>query len=73
MNLTLAERRRRAAARDYRWVVMQCVLGWPMWRAELWYKPFNGHMLACTRWVSTRAWARRDGRRVFADWPEAEQ
>ncbi len=34
-------------------------------RAELWWRPYCGWMLASTRWVSTKTWAVRDGKRVF--------
>lgn len=35
------------------------------YRAELWYRPFSGWMLACTMKRSTRSWARRDGLRLL--------
>ena len=35
------------------------------YRAELWYRPFSGWMLAATRKVGTKAWARRDGKRLL--------
>lgn len=35
------------------------------YRAELWLSPFNGTLIASTRWT-TKAWAGRDGERIFA-------
>ena len=36
-----------------------------LYRAELWVRPYEGWMVAATRYVSTRSWATRDGARVF--------
>lgn len=36
--------------------------GRAVYRSELWYLAFSGWMVASTRWVSTKQWARRDGR-----------
>jgi len=35
------------------------------WRAELWWNPYDGWLVAATRWVMTKPRARQDGRRVF--------
>jgi hypothetical protein len=35
------------------------------YRAELWVKPYNGHMLACTRTVRTKRQARVDAWKCF--------
>lgn len=35
------------------------------YRAELWLSPWNGTLIASTRWT-TKAWAARDGQRLFS-------
>lgn len=52
---------------DYRVVITS---SWPdsppdLWRAELWRSPYNGKMLACTVWRTTKAAAAKDGKRYL--------
>ena len=35
------------------------------YRAELWWNPYDGQIIAMTRWVKTRRKALSDARRVF--------
>lgn len=74
----MAERQRKALTTTGKWpydivvVPEQLMSSRPdtdvRFRAELWYKPFYGHMLAATRWRGQRGWARRDGNNVFWHW-----
>jgi hypothetical protein len=57
-------------AKDYGVVVLAATVdGQPRVRAELWYRPYSGWMVSCTRWVSSTGVARRDARR-FLNVPE---
>jgi len=35
-------------------------------RAELWWNPYGGPLVASTRWVDTKRMAQTDARRVFS-------
>jgi hypothetical protein len=48
------------------WCVVANAVG--LYRAELWVRPYSGWMMACTRTVSTKTWATRDGKRIFGQW-----
>jgi hypothetical protein len=37
--------------------------GQPRCRCELWYRPYTGWMVACTRWVASTGVAKRDARK----------
>lgn len=43
---------------------MELIASRNRYRAELWRSPYNGEMLAATRWT-TKAWAARDGQEIF--------
>ena len=35
------------------------------YRAEVWVRPWSGQMISCTRWVTCRGTAVRDGKRYL--------
>lgn len=37
------------------------------WRAELWLNPYDGEMLACTKWYADRRSASRYGKRYLRE------